>query len=176
MSRRLIVMRHAKSSWDDPQLPDRDRPLNARGELAAVLMGAWLDQTGLVPDHALLSPVRRVLETWARLLRGAGLSAETGPGVTEIPQLYMAGPEASLEALRAAPDSAGALLMLGHEPGGSAFLRRLHDGHPAAGAARVFEKFPTAAAVLVEMPDAPWSQAAFGQGRLVRFVAPKDLV
>jgi phosphohistidine phosphatase len=87
----------------------------------------------------------------------------------------MAEPEASLAALQGAPEAAGRVLMIGHEPGLTAFLRRLHDGRPAAGAARAFEKFPTAAAALVEL-DAPWAEAGFGQGRLTRFAAPKDLV
>jgi phosphohistidine phosphatase len=170
---RLVVMRHAKSAWDDPGLADRERPLNARGRLAAVLMGAWLEEAGLFPDHALLSPARRVQESWARLLRGAG--RETAAAEV-VPGLYMAEPAASLAALRGAPEAVETVLMLGHEPGLSAFLRRLSDGRPAAGAARVFEKFPTAAAAVVEMPDGPWAEAGFGAGRLRRFVAPKDLV
>ena len=65
--RRLILMRHAKSSWADPGQRDFDRPLNARGVRSAPLLGAWLRERGHVPDAALVSTARRTRETWAGL-------------------------------------------------------------------------------------------------------------
>ncbi|MEL7089640.1 MAG: histidine phosphatase family protein, partial [Planctomycetota bacterium] len=59
MTRTLILMRHAKSSWDDPGLTDHDRPLNRRGRLAAPLMAAWLAEIDAAPDHALVSSAIR---------------------------------------------------------------------------------------------------------------------
>ncbi|HKK35134.1 MAG TPA: histidine phosphatase family protein [Paracoccaceae bacterium] len=165
--RRLVLMRHAKSSWDDPALSDRARPLNRRGRLAAALMGALLREDDLVPDAALLSPALRVQETWAQL--GLDAPAETAEA------LYMADPETQLAALRAAPDAARTLLMLGHEPGTTAFLRKLSDGTEPAGCRRAWGKVPTAALAVVEL-DVDWADAAFGAGRFRRFVAPKDLV
>ncbi|MFO7855686.1 MAG: histidine phosphatase family protein [Paracoccaceae bacterium] len=165
--RRLVLMRHAKSSWDDPDLADRLRPLNRRGRLAAALMGALLREEDLVPDAALLSPAVRVQETWARL--GLDAPAET------VEALYMAEPETQLTALRAAPAAAKTLLMVGHEPGTTAFLRKLSDGTEPAGCARAWQKVPTAALAVVEL-DGDWAGARFGAGRFRRFVAPKDLV
>lgn len=169
--RRLILMRHAKSGWDDPDLPDHDRPLSPRGRLAAVLMGAWLAEQGLAPDHALVSSSLRTVESWDRLRQGGGFDAPA----TVTPALYLAEPEAALAVLRAAPPTARTLLMLGHEPGATGLLRRLSDGSESAGARRAYEKFPTGAAAVLEV-DAPWAQAAFGAARFSRFACPKDLV
>ena len=170
--RRLILMRHAKSSWDDPSQDDRDRPLNSRGRLAAVLMGAWLAEKDLLPDHGLLSPARRVLDTWERVQFGGGGDADA----TTHKPLYVADPTDALEVLRTAPKKAETVLMLGHEPGTSAFLRRMCDGDARAGFARAFEKFPTAAIAVLELPDQPWAKAEFGSGLFLEYVAPKDLV
>ncbi len=167
----LILMRHAKSAWDNPDLPDRDRPLNPRGRLAATLMGAWLAEEDLLPDHAAPSDARRARETWDHVRRGAG----QGPDPQPAPDLYMAEPDIALEILRRTPAEARRLLMIGHEPGTTAFLRRLHDGEAPGGCARAFEKFPTAAIAVLDLPD-PWAQARFGRARFRRFAVPKDLV
>lgn len=168
--RRLILMRHAKSSWDDPDADDRDRPLNARGRLAATLMGAFLAEEGPRPDAALLSPAVRAQESWARLAAGLGDVA-----AVTVDSLYMAEPATALAALHAAPEAAGTVLMLGHEPGTTAFLRRLSDGSEPAHCRRAWEKFPTAALAVLEL-DGDWADAAFGAARFRRFACPKDLV
>ncbi|MEE3099475.1 MAG: histidine phosphatase family protein, partial [Pseudomonadota bacterium] len=80
---RLVLMRHAKSDWGDPGLGDHDRPLNDRGRRAAPRMGAWLAAQGAFPDAALLSSARRVQETWAGVLDGAGRTASPPPARTE---------------------------------------------------------------------------------------------
>ena len=170
--RRLILMRHAKSAWDHPEAEDRDRPLDARGRLAALLMGAWLAEEGAWPDHVLHSSALRCVQTWERMRMGAGRDAPA----EAVDALYMADAETALGVLHRAPEAARTVLMIGHEPGGSAFLRRLSDGTESAGARRAHEKFPTAAAALMELDDAPWSAVAFGTARCRRLVAPKDLV
>ena len=117
--RRLILMRHAKSSWADPGQRDLDRPLNKRGRRAAALIGGWLKKKGYRPDQALVSSARRTQETWA------GVVAEAGPAETRyLPELYHAGPESMLEIVQRAPD-VGCLLVLGHQPGIGAFAARL---------------------------------------------------
>lgn len=167
----LILMRHAKSAWDDPELPDRDRPLNLRGRLAATLMGAWLAEAGLSPDRVAPSDARRARETWDHARRGAG----AGPEAQPEPDLYMADPDTALAVLRRAPATAEQVLMIGHEPGTTAFLRRLHDGEATGGRARAFDKFPTAAIAVLDLRG-PWAEVRFGAARFREFVVPKDLV
>ena len=107
--KKLILMRHAKSGWDDPTLDDHDRPLNQRGRLAATLMGAFLRDAGLVPDVALVSSAARTRETWSRL-------AIDCPA-TFRDDLYLAGPHAIIGAVQEAQSHAGTVLLLGHQPG-----------------------------------------------------------
>ena len=64
MTKRLILIRHAKSAWDDPLTPDHDRPLNARGEGAARDLGQWLASRGYVPQEILCSNALRTRATW----------------------------------------------------------------------------------------------------------------
>jgi phosphohistidine phosphatase len=169
--RRLILLRHAKSSWADGNVHDAARPLNERGRLAAVLMGAWLAEHDLLPDFALVSTARRTVETWARVKTGMGMA----PAHASAP-IYMAEAASLLDILRGAPADAGTVLMLGHAPGMPDLVTML-AGDVAEGCERAFDKFPTAAAAVLEFDDpASWRVIVPGAGRLVRFAHPKDLV
>ena len=164
--RRLILMRHAKSSWAEPGLRDLDRPLNKRGRRAAGLIGRWLDKKGYLPDQALVSSARRTTETWASIV------AVAGPGETRhLPELYHAGPETMLEIVRRAPD-VPCLLVLGHQPGIAAFAARLLAEAPANAD---FARYPTAATTVVDFDVAGWPEVDWGTGRIVDFVTPRSL-
>jgi phosphohistidine phosphatase len=171
--RQLLLLRHAKSSWDDPSLPDHARPLNARGRRAAVAMAAAMRDLGLAPDVVLVSSARRTLQT----LEAISPFAES-PLVEPMDDLYLAPWPRLLEALRRAPETARSVMMIGHNPG-------LHDlalalvgaagmATGSASARRMAEGFPTCA--LAEFVVAtPWQELGEGGGRLVRFLAPADL-
>lgn len=170
--KRVILFRHAKSSWADPDLDDHDRPLNQRGRLAAPLMGAWLADKGFTPDHALLSDSLRTRETWARA-QGAFAAP---PPATELAALYHADPATMLETLRAAPDRAETVILIGHQPGIGSFCRKLASDDTPAHCARAFDKFPTAAMAVLDFPIDAWPELAFGAGRFHSFAAPRELV
>lgn len=111
--RTLVLMRHAKSDWGDPDLPDHDRPLNRRGRRDAALMAGWLmDEVGL-PDLVLCSSAARTRET-ARLMESAWGSRLT---VCPARDLYLAPPEQILRVIRTDGGDAASLLVLGHNPG-----------------------------------------------------------
>jgi phosphohistidine phosphatase len=164
--RRLILMRHAKSSWADPSQRDLDRPLNKRGRRSAGLIGGWMKRKGYRPDRALVSSARRSQETWSGIVAEAG-SAET----SYVPELYHASPDTMLAVLTHAGD-AGCVLMLGHQPGiGAAATRLLANPPPDPD----FAKYPTGATAVIDFDVADWSGAGWGQGRLVDFVVPRTL-
>jgi len=164
--RRLILMRHAKSSWSDPGRRDLDRPLNKRGRRGAAAIGGWLRRHGYRPDLALVSSARRAQETWA------GVVGEAGPAETiYVPELYHAGPDAMLGVLGRA-GAAERVLMLGHQPGIGVFAERLLAEPPAD---PEFAKYPTGATAVIDFDVADWSGAGWGQGRLVDFVVPRAL-
>ncbi|HLS58076.1 MAG TPA: histidine phosphatase family protein [Paracoccaceae bacterium] len=164
---RLILIRHAKSSWDIPGQSDHDRRLNARGRAAAPLIGRWMAEHGLVPDHGLVSSAVRTRETWDLLCSIWG----TVPA-TEAPELYEAGPEVILRRIRQAPP-VPALAVIGHNPGLAETARRLLAQAPSD---PDFRKFPTASVAVIGTGSADWSCLDWGMGRLLDFVTPKHIL
>ncbi len=113
--KQLIIMRHAKSDWGNENLPDIDRPLNARGVRDAARMGKELKLRGLVPDLILCSPALRTRQTAEGLTANAdGL---VGVPIRIIENLYAASARTILLAVQSAPNSCGRLMVLGHNPG-----------------------------------------------------------
>jgi phosphohistidine phosphatase len=164
--RRLILMRHAKSSWADPAQRDLDRPLNKRGRKAAELIGGWLKRHRYRPGAALVSSARRAQETWAGVVAAAGAAP-----TAYRPELYHASAETMLAVLRE-PHEATCLLMLGHQPGIGGLAQRLLAEAPEDAD---FAKFPTAATAVIDFDVDAWPEVAPGTGRLVDFVVPRVL-
>ncbi len=170
--RQLLLLRHAKSSWDDPRLSDHARPLNARGRRAAAAMAAAMRDLGLAPDVVIVSSARRTLQTLEALAPLDG-----PPVVVPMDDVYLAPWTSLMDTLRRLPDTARSVLLIAHNPG-------LHDlalalagtASMAAGgdALRLAEGYPTGA--LAEFALAlPWARIEAGSGRLIRFLVPADL-
>ncbi|MBM2711464.1 histidine phosphatase family protein [Mesorhizobium caraganae] len=169
--KQLLLLRHAKSSWDDPALADFDRPLAPRGLKAAPMMGRELARRDWLPDLALVSPALRTRETWR--LVSAELPARVPVEFTE--RLFYATAGDILAEVQQAIASAGCLLVLGHNPGLEDFARRLAGPRSDAGARRKLEeKFPTGALARFVVDD-NWADLAFGTARLTHCIRPKDL-
>jgi phosphohistidine phosphatase len=165
--KRLILTRHAKSSWDDPLTPDHDRPLNDRGKAAAADLGQWLDSRGYVPDEVLCSDALRTRKTWSGIA-----PALPGTPVLELkPALYHAGPDVMLAVLRHA--TGNTVMMIGHNPGIAEFAGRLVVRAPAN---PDFARYPTGATLVVDFLTDAWAEVGFGQGAVVDFVIPREIV
>jgi phosphohistidine phosphatase len=167
----LLLLRQAKSSWDDAALADIDRPLAERGRKAAPRMGRELVRRGWLPDAALVSPARRTRQTWE--LIAAELPA---PPHTHFPKrLYQATAEQLLTLVLKTPEADDTLLLLGHNPALEDFAKRLSgDNSDAEAMARIAEKFPTAALARLVFDD-EWKELRFGAARLTHCLRPKDL-
>ena len=111
--RTLLLMRHAKSSWDNPAMSDHERPLNDRGQLSAPLMGEWLRAQKLVPDLIVCSDARRTRETADLLAPACGFRDK----VVITPELYLATVPTWRKVLRSLPGTAHRVLCIGHNPG-----------------------------------------------------------
>ena len=168
----LLLLRHAKSSWGDASLPDRERPLTGRGERAALVLGGYLAQKQLVPDAILCSPARRTRETLRRVL--AQLPAPPLPRVEE--DLYLASAPALLERVQALEPELGAVLVLGHNPGLEELARALAARGRETALRRFEEGLPTAGLAVIELAVDDWRAAAPDTGHLARLVRPRDLV
>ncbi|MCJ8138555.1 histidine phosphatase family protein [Falsirhodobacter halotolerans] len=162
---RLILIRHAKSGWDDPLMTDHQRPLAERGERAAPQIGAWLAAQGVLPEEVLCSDATRTRQTW-------DLISTTLPGAPTprlVPALYHAAPETMLRVLQGATGQVVA--MIGHNPGIAEFARLIVARAPEHSG---FARYPTAATLVAEF-DADWAAVRFGAGRTVAFTTPRDL-
>ncbi len=167
--KRVYLLRHAKSSWKDGSLPDRERPLAGRGKRGAKAMARHLEAERIRPDLVLCSSARRTRET-LELVKGAW-----GDGVeTKVDEaLYGASEPELLAHLKALPEEVGSVMLIGHNPGlEDLALALASDG---AGLARMREKYPTAALATIDLPAKRWSTVRRRSGELVGFVGPKDL-
>lgn len=159
--RRLILTRHAKSSWDDPAQSDQDRPLNERGVRSARALGDWLASRGYEPEEVLCSTAERTRETWA----GIALAAlEVLPNIRYEPGLYQASAEKMLEVLRTA--TAPTVMMIGHNPGIAALAAMLPARPPLD---PDFRRYPTAATLVVDFQIDTWSELRPGEGSVMDF-------
>jgi phosphohistidine phosphatase len=165
----LTLLRHAKSTWDDPVARDFDRPLNRRGRKAAHAIGAEMRRLGLAFDAVIASPATRVKETLAEVEAGYGDTL----GAAFDQRLYLASTDTLLELVRGADEAAGRLLLVGHNPG----LERLAMELTRGGALReqVAIKYPTATLAEIALRAERWRDIAVGSGRLARFIRPRDL-
>ena len=166
--KRLYLLRHAKSSWDDPTLSDSDRPLAPRGRRAAKVMAEHLRREGISPELALCSPSRRTRETLERIAPSLGKNAE----VRIEPELYAGSAATLLEQLHGVPDEVDSVLLVGHNPAIQELALSL--ARRGSESERVREKFPTAALATLEL-DASWRELAPGSAELIAFVKPKEL-
>jgi len=167
----LTLFRHAKSSWDAPDLDDRDRPLNARGLAAAPLMGTFLKEHNLKPDLVLCSTAVRTRKT----LELAGGGWQPGPRTKFETALYLAEPTNMLERVRRTPGTVRHLMVVGHNPGLQILgLELIGTGDPALIAA-LSQKLPTAGVIVLTFEGKSWRDVGPRKARLVHFATPKIL-
>src|SRR5215468_6012499 len=112
VERTLYLLRHAKSSWDDPALADHERALAPRGRRDAALVGEHLRSLGVEPQLVLCSSSVRTRETLELVLPATG-----GPTVSFEDGLYGASSDVLLARVRRVPDDVGSLMLIGHNPG-----------------------------------------------------------
>lgn len=168
----LLVMRHAKSSWDQPELDDFDRPLQRRGERAAPLVAAAIARHNLIPGFVLCSPARRTRETL-----GLVLQTLKAPKVETRfdAKFYAASAGDWLATVQALATPATIVLIVGHNPAVETLARTLAEpsSRPEYGA--LIEKFPTGALAVIEFKGRDWSMVKPQTGKLAHFIKPRDL-
>ncbi|WP_323004981.1 histidine phosphatase family protein [Pseudorhodobacter sp.] len=167
MTKRLILTRHAKSSWDDPRTPDHDRPINERGKRAAADLGQWLASRGYVPGEVLCSDALRTRETYS----GIRAALPDAPEATLKSTLYNAGVDVMLAVLRHA--TADTVMIIAHNPGIAEFANRLVTRAPTN---PDFQRYPTGATLVLEFPIDDWSDAGFGTGAALDFIIPREIM
>ena len=160
--KRVWLLRHAKSSWDDELLGDHERPLAPRGRKAAARIARWAAANGLRPDLVLCSTAVRARATLEIVLPELG-----DPDVEIEPGLYHAWDDALIARLQALPDGVRAVLLVGHNPGLHDLACTLAPPGP--------EAFPTGALAEIHLDADEWTAARGGCGELRQFVTPRAL-
>jgi phosphohistidine phosphatase len=159
----LLLLRHAKSSWNEPGLADHDRPLNKRGRKAAPRMARLLREMALRPDLVLCSTAVRAQET-ARLVLSEW---DSPPAITTHEKLYHCEPSGFVELLRTVTEPNHVLMLIGHNPGLEEFLAQLTGQS---------EHLSTAAVARVDLDLTAWSQfAEVTRGKLIGLWRPREL-
>ncbi len=164
----LLLLRHAKSSWDDPKLPDHSRPLNARGKHAAAQVGRVMREMGILPDRVLVSSARRTVQTLEQLEPW-----DAPPRVVVMDGLYLASARAILDLIQDVPDETERLLVVGHNPGLHDLALLLADKDEGIEEQKLHEGFPTSALAWFNIPCS-WRELSESKAALTRFMAPTD--
>ncbi len=166
MTLRLILTRHAKSSWNSPALDDHDRPLNDRGRAAARAVGKWLRENRFCPNTVISSTARRTAETWSAIAQSCQGDSE----VQFTSALYLASPEQMLRVLK---NSKGeSVLLLGHNPGTAMLAEALVQNAPTH---PKFTRYPTAATTVIAFDAGNWADVVLHSGQVDAFIVPKEL-
>jgi phosphohistidine phosphatase len=164
--KRVILMRHAKSSWANIGQNDHDRPLNDRGQQAATKLGHWLQDNRYIPDQVISSTANRCVETWGQLERVLNLGVK--PEFDR--RLYHSNVGNMLEKLQEA--TGHVVLMLGHNPGIAGFAEELLEVIPKSDN---FFRYPTAATTIIDFAIEDWSKLTLRSGQLHSFIIPSEL-
>ena len=167
----LSLLRHAKSSWKNPAIPDRERPLNSRGRTDAPAMGRAMSERGIDPDLVLCSSAQRTVDTLALVLPELKIE----PTVVYEDSLYRASPENMLNLLRGLQPGARSVLLIGHNPEIQALALELIGEGPKGPRNRLSEKYPTSGLVVITFAAGLWSSVDVGSGSLTQFLTPRDV-
>lgn len=161
--KRLIILRHAKSSWTHPELADFERPLNKRGKRDAPRMGELIAALGFVPDMIISSAAKRARETVNRAAKAFAYDGE----MIFTRELYAAGPESYLNLLKELPDNIESVLVVGHNPG----LEDLFEEITGE-----VEHLPTAALAVIDLDILHWHDISRGAAsKIIGVWRPKEL-
>lgn len=161
--KRLLICRHAKSSWSQSDLRDFDRPLNKRGEHDAPEMGRRLTARGLRPDLIIASPAVRALATAHHYARQLEYPLEE---IRTNPVQYAATVPVLLHLIQQVDEAVGLLMVVGHNPESTALANVLGT--------LMIDNIPTSGIVALDFAVAGWQDVAPGKGCLHFFDFPKN--
>ena len=171
MPKRLILLRHAKSAWDNPSLADFDRPLSSRGRKAAPIIGAYLARKGMVPGLVLTSSAKRAVETLDLVCAGW----QVKPTIRKLKSLYLAMPREMLRRVQAVGHEPDCVMLVGHNPGIADLANWLCTRGKTEHRANLARKFPTSAVAVIEFDVEDWGEVDAETGHLIDFATPKQV-
>lgn len=159
--KRLLIFRHAKSSWTDPNLSDFERPLNERGLRTAPFMGKLIVERGLSPAAIISSPAKRARQTAELVVNEIGV--ETNLSFDD--RIYEASPNALRIVVSETISDLTSVMIVGHNPGIEGFIRHLTGK---------IESMPTAALAVIDLNIESWKEINHDTGSLITIIRPKE--
>lgn len=159
--KKLYILRHAKSSWNDPDLADFDRPLNDRGREAAPFMGEVIARKRYLPDAILSSPARRAMQTAILVKEAAGTNAV----ITYDERIYEASPQALRQIVSELDEEKESAMIVGHNPGMEGFVKFLTG---------FLEPMPTTSVAAIDLKIENWNELAAECGTLLEVLRPRE--
>ncbi|MCC6413412.1 MAG: histidine phosphatase family protein [Saprospiraceae bacterium] len=163
--RTLYLIRHAKSSWDNPGLRDFNRPLNERGQRDAPLMAALIAKMGIKPDLIVSSPARRAITTAQYFADALGIADDD---IVRNQEIYEAYPQEILRLISELPEKSETVFMFGHNPTFTDVANRFSDDF--------IENIPTCGIVRIESPADSWRSFYEGNARVIAQYFPKAVL
>lgn len=157
----LLILRHAKSSWDDGSLPDFERPLNERGLRTAPFMGELIKNKGLIPAVIISSPAVRAISTAELVKDSAGITSD----IRLDDRIYEASPQNLVQVISEIDDALNTAMIVGHNPGFEHLIRFLTGD---------MEPMPTAALAVVALDITNWHGVRDGTGTLAALYRPRE--
>jgi len=159
--KRIVFVRHAKSSWTDETLNDMERPLNERGKVDAPLMADKMRSMGLVPDALVSSPARRARKTAQKFAKVYRFE----PEIILDDRIYEADEEMLMNVIRDFPPQAETVFVFGHNPGFTWFVNGLCNVR--------IDNIPTCGCAVVELASDTWKNTSNDNNKLIAFEYPK---
>ena len=163
----LYLVRHAKSSWDFPDLDDMERPLNSRGKHDAPLMGKILKKLSGEPDKIISSPAKRAISTAKRIADELGYPKKK---IVKDSRLYMAGSSGFIDTISEQKKNVNSIMLFSHNPGMTTFANSVSDA--------AIENIPTCGVVRIDFEINKWKEIAENpeaKGKMIYFEYPKKI-
>jgi phosphohistidine phosphatase len=170
LDRHAYLLRHAKSSWSDPELDDHDRPLARRGVKATNVLRKHMRREGIAPQLVVCSSAVRAMQT----LEGVREAFAPETRVEIEDGLYAAGADRLLARLREVPDDLDSVMVIAHNPGMEDLALALAGSGDDADLERMRTKYPTGGLATLGF-DGSWRELGSGRARLNAFVMPREL-
>ena len=159
----LFLMRHAKSSWENADLADFDRPLNAQGEIEATFIGETIRQQKFQIDLIISSPAERAKQTAFLIKKHAQITSE----IVFDDKIYEASPHALLRIVSELNEDKNFVLLIGHNPGFENLIKILTGK---------IEPMPTATLAVINLQIGNWSETTAGCGQLEIKISPPEKI
>ncbi len=161
--KRLFLIRHAKSSWEDASLSDFERPLNKRGKNDAPFMGNILSQQGVHADLIISSPAKRAFSTAKRIAKHLQYSIDR---IEKDKSIYLSNPDTLLEIIKKRSEEVNTLMLVGHNPELTELANQLCDKH--------IENVPTCGIVCINFDVSHWHSIHKTNSKFEYFDFPKN--